>query len=369
MTDSFVRKAIDTLPTYVSGIPAAAVRKQFGLASITKLDSNENPLGMSPIARDAARAAIDEAYRYPDRDETELRALIANDLNVDSGQLVFSGGSEDVLSIIYRMVLEPGDVVVTTTPGFGLHAICGQVCDAKIVLHKHLADWHFPVDAIVESIQAGAKIVAIASPSNPVGMMLNEAEVDRIIEAASDRCMLLFDEAYIEFAGEAWHKLVLEKLARHSGPWAVLRTFAKAYGLAGMRIGYGVVHTSAFADNFNKTRSPFNVNAVALAAAQAAYADRIHVDGVVAALIENRQWVERALQAEGFEYAPSTANFLFINCGVNAAQMAEQLKHHGVLVKPWFESGYEHYVRATIGRLGECETLVAALTAARAELK
>ncbi|MAP10962.1 MAG: histidinol-phosphate aminotransferase [Gammaproteobacteria bacterium] len=360
-----VRPAIAGLPVYVSGIPAEVIQQKFNLTAIAKLDSNENPYGMSPRARDAARGAIDEAFRYPDRDETHLRQLIAADLDVDPRQLVFSGGSEDVLAIIYQMVLSAGDTVVTVTPGFGLHAICGQICDAKIVVHPHTDDWRFPVDDIVASIHAGARIVAIASPSNPVGTMMSAADVERIIEAAGTQCLLLFDEAYIEFAGPEWHTLVLERMRSHNGPWAVLRTFAKAHGLAGMRIGYGVVHDVEFADNFNKTRSPFNVNAVALAAAEAAYADKLHVQQVVQTLADNRLHTQELLAVAGFSNAPSRANFLFVDCGTNGAAMAEQLQRHGVLVKPWFEPGYESYVRATIGLRAECDALVAALVAAR----
>ena len=135
-----------------------------------------------------------------------------------------------------------------------------------------------------------------------------------------------------------------------------------------MRIGFGVVHSTQFADNFNKTRSPFNVNAVALAAAEEAYVDRLHVHQVVQALSENREHTQHHLAQGGFTFAPSCANFLFIDCGVNGAQMAAQLQRHGVLVKPWFEPGYENYVRATIGLPDECDALAAAMTAARAEL-
>lgn len=365
MTENIVRGAIQALPVYNSGAPLAVVKAELGLETIAKLDSNENPIGMSVAARTAAIAAVDQAYRYPDRDETELRADLAHALNVDPNCLVFSGGSEDVLSIIYRMVLEPEHTVVTVSPGFGLHAIFGQVAGAHIEVHQHLADWSFPVDAIVSSIHAGARIVALASPSNPVGVMLTDADIEQILAAAGPQCLLIFDEAYIEFAGPQWRLQLLQRLARHQGPWALLRTFAKAYGLAGLRIGYGVVHCADFAANFNKTRSPFNVNALALAAAQAAYADTDHLTRVVSETLVRRAKMAAAIRAAGFSFAPSVGNFLFIDSGADAVSFARALRQHGVLVKPWLEAGYESYFRATVGTDAEIEMLISAMISVR----
>ena len=366
MSEAIVRDAIKALPVYNSGAPLNVVRAELGLEHIAKLDSNENPLGMSASARSAAIAAVDEAFRYPDRDETSLRQIIAADLDVNPSQLVFSGGSEDVLSIIYRIVLEPEHTVVTVSPGFGLHAIYGQVAGSNIVVHPHLADWRFPVDAIVQSIKDGARIVALASPSNPVGSMLTEAEIEQILAVAGQQCLVIFDEAYIEFAGAQWRHKLLRRLRPHNGPWALLRTFAKAYGLAGLRIGYGVVHSAEFAANYNKTRSPFNVNTVALAAAESAYCDLEHLHSVVAETLSRRVELCDRLTLNGFRFVPSEGNFLFIDAGMPGAEFAAGLRQHGVLVKPWFEPGYEHYFRATVGTANECDMLVNAMIEVRA---
>lgn len=368
MTDAIVRAAIRALPVYNSGAPLDVVRRELGLTELAKLDSNENPLGMSPAAEAAARAALHEANRYPDRDETTLRAMIATALRIDAAQLVFSGGSEDVLSIIYRMILEPDHAVVTTSPGFGLHAIYAEVAGASVHICRHRADWSFPVDEIVSHMQDGARIVAIASPSNPVGAMLTHADIDTILAAASEQCMVIFDEAYIEFAGVDWQRYVLERLRSHGGPWAILRTFAKAYGMAGMRIGYGVVHSDDFAANFHKTRSPFNVNTVALAAAEAAFGDEEYMRRSVAELCSRRDVLAAALAQRGFDCAPSCGNFIFIDTACDSRAFADALKRRGVLVKPWLEPGYTTFVRATVGLEQECAMLLDAMIAAREEL-
>jgi histidinol-phosphate aminotransferase len=361
--ESILRQAIVDLPAYPSGLSLNAVRAATGLEHIAKLDSNENPLGTSPHAMAAATAALQDMFRYPDRDEVGLRAALAESLSVDSSQLVFSGGSEDVLAILYRMVLEPGDRVVTVSPGFGLHAICAQVCDALPVMIRHRKDWTYPVDELAHEMQSGARIVAVSSPSNPIGVMLTRDDIETLLNAAGPQTLVIFDEAYIEFADASWKTWLPARLQAHDGPWAVLRTFAKAYGLAGMRVGYGLVHSTAFAEHFHKTRSPFNVNAIALAAAEAAVRDEPFMRANVDRVIIERERVRALIEMAGFAVAPSNANFLFIDSGDDAVTVANALRAKGVLVKPWREPGYERFIRASIGLPQDNDMLVDALTA------
>lgn len=368
MSHPIVRAAIAALPVYNSGESPEVLQRALGLERIIKLDSNENTLGASAAAIAAAGQAVANMHRYPDRDETELRALLGDKLGVDASRFIFSGGSEDVLSIVYRMVLEPGDEVVTLTPGFGLHAICAQACGANVTLLGHQPDWGFPVDQMCTALSRAPKVLAFASPSNPVGAMLSRVEIARILDAQLPDTLLVFDEAYIEFAGQEWATWLLERLARHACPWVVLRTFAKAYALAGMRVGYGVVWDETFAIDFHKTRSPFNVNAVALAAAAAAVRDEASTARNVAALVRNRAHLAASLRAAEFRYAPSHGNFLFIDSGSNAVRFAAALRQRGVLVKPWLEPGYSQCLRATVGTEEECDLLVSAMVSARAAL-
>lgn len=368
MSHPIVRDAIAALPAYNSGESPEALQRALGLDRIIKLDSNENTLGASAAAIAAARQAVANMHRYPDRDETELRAALGDKLGIDPCRCIFSGGSEDVLSIVYRMVLEPGDEVVTLTPGFGLHAICAQACGADVTLLGHKPDWGFPVEEMCTALARAPKILAFASPSNPVGSMLSREEIERLLAAQLPDTLLVFDEAYIEFAGPEWATWLLERLSGHACPWVVLRTFAKAYALAGMRVGYGLVWDQTFAVDFHKTRSPFNVNAVALAAAAAAVRDEATTARNVATLVRNRTHLGASLRAADFRYAPSHGNFLFIDSGSDGVRFASALRQRGVLVKPWLEPGYTQCFRATVGTEEECDLLVTAMIAVRAAL-
>jgi histidinol-phosphate aminotransferase len=359
-----LRDAIVALPSYQSGLSEDDVRGRTGLERIVKLDSNENPLGPSPAVFEAASTALARAWRYPDRDERDLRCALGEQLGVDPRRFVFSGGSEDVLAIIYRMILRPGDEVVTVTPGFGLHAICAQVCDAKVRLERHHEDWSFPVEALTDAGARGVRAIAFSSPSNPVGAMLSESDIDTILASAGPETFIVFDEAYIEFAPREWRTKVLRRLEHHKGPWALLRTFAKAYGLAGMRVGYAVVHDVEFAEHFHKTRSPFNVNAVALAGALAAVNDQPYMENVVERVVTERARVSACVYGMGLTHAPSDGNFLFINTGIASDKIAASLLTDGVLIKPWREPGFENYIRATIGLREENDVLLQSLSKA-----
>ena len=361
LNQGILRDAIVSLPAYQSGLSIDAVRKASGVEKVVKLDSNENPFGPSALAVTAAQTAALEAFRYPDRDETRLRAVLGDHLGVTPEQFIFSGGSEDVLAILYRIVIRPGDVVATVTPGFGLHAICAQICEAKVEVFKHKSDWRFPIEELVDCARQGARIIALSSPSNPIGAMLTLDDMDRLLKACGEQTLIIFDEAYIEFAGGTWARAVLERLKSHRGPWAVLRTFAKAYGLAGMRIGYGVVHDAEFAAAFAKTRSPFNVNAVALASAEAAVLDEDHMHTCVSKIIGERQRVGASIAELGFVLAPSHGNFLFVDLKQSSDAAADALRSEGVLVKPWREPGYDSFIRATIGLPEENDILLGAL--------
>ena len=361
LNQGILRDAIISLPAYQSGLSIDAVRQASGVEKVVKLDSNENPFGPSVRAMNAAQAAALEAFRYPDRDETRLREILAQLLDVKPEQFVFSGGSEDVLAILYRIAIRPGDVIATVTPGFGLHAICAQICEAQVEVFKHKSNWCFPIEELMDCAQRGARIIALSSPSNPIGAMLTLDEIDLLLSACGEQTLVIFDEAYIEFAGSTWTRAVLERLESHRGPWAVLRTFAKAYGLAAMRIGYGVVHDAEFAAAFAKTRSPFNVNAVALASAESAVLDQEHMQTCVSKIIEERERVGAEMAKLGFVSAPSQGNFLFVDVNQSSDAAADSLKADGVLVKPWREAGYETFIRVTIGLPDENDALLGGL--------
>lgn len=361
-----IRAEVSALPAYNAGLHPEKLRRQLGLDRIVKLDSNENPFGPSPRAIAAVKEATKTLYRYPDRDETLLRGLIAERLGVAPDRLAFGDGSEDLIAILYRMVMAPGDVAVTTVPSFGLHQIWAEVLGARALLLPFEAGWRFPVAAIEAALKAKPRVLILASPSNPVGAIMTAEDVDRVLRAAGPETLVIFDEAYVEFIEPAARVDVLARLTDHAGPWVVLRTFSKAYGLAGLRLGYAIAHEADFITNLYKVRSPFSVNAAALAAAEAAFADSQHLDMVVTAIRGLRTELAAALAGRGYAVAPSEGNSLFFDCGRDSRTVAAALRAQGVLVKPWLEPGYTSHLRVSIGTRSENRAFLAALDAVTA---
>ncbi len=359
--ETLVRHEVKSLPIYNAGLHPAKLKRQLGLDRVVKLDSNENPFGPSPYAAEAVRAAASDLFRYPDREETKLRNLLATRLDMPAGHFAFGNGSEDLIGVIYRMVLRPGDKVTTTVPSFGLHQICAQVLGADATLIPFDLDWRFPVDALIANLATHPRILILSSPSNPVGAALANEDLDRIIAATPPETLLILDEAYIEYMDPAAYVDTLGKLKAHGGPWIILRTFSKAYGLAALRIGYGIASSVDFIENLYKVRSPFSVNAAALAAAAAAYADEAHLIHVTGEIRRERAALAAALTAHGYKLAPSQANFLFIDTRRDGAAVVAGLRAKGVLVKPWLESGYQRFIRVTVGKSEENNAFLAAL--------
>lgn len=358
-----IRDEVTALPVYNAGLHPEKLRRQLGLERIVKLDSNENPFGPSPAAIAAVTAAAQSLYRYPDRDESALRGLIARRLGVEPDRLAFGDGSEDLIGIIYRMVMRPGEVAVTTVPSFGLHQIWAEVLGASALLLPFEPGWRFPVAAIEKALADRPRVLILASPSNPVGVVMTAEDVERVLAAASPETLLIFDEAYVEFISPEARVDVLARLARHAGPWVVLRTFSKAYGLAGLRLGYAVARDADFIRNLYKVRSPFAVNAAALAAAEAAFADEAHLNHVTGEIRRLRGELGAALAARGLAVAPSEGNSLFFDSGRDSKAVAAALREKGVLVKPWLEQGYTSFVRVSIGTADENAAFLAALDA------
>lgn len=361
--EALIRDEVTSLPVYNAGLHPDQLKQRLGLSRIIKLDSNENPLGPSPEAIQAVRAAADGLFRYPDRDETSLRALIAGRLGVPGNRLAFGNGSEDLIAIIYRMVMRPGETVVTTVPSFGLHQICAQVLGGRARTIPFTPDWRFPTDAIVAALGRGPRILILSSPSNPVGVVMTADDIERILAAARPETLLIFDEAYVEYVDPALRVDVLARLRSHAGPWVVLRTFSKAYGLAALRVGYGIAHDAGFIENLYKVRSPFSVNAAALAAAEAAFADDGYLALGTSLVQENRARLAAALTTRGHAVAPAQGNFLFVDMGRDGAEVAAALRSRGVLVKPWLEPGYTSFIRVTVTTPEEGDAFLAALDA------
>jgi histidinol-phosphate aminotransferase len=344
-----IRPEIMALPTYHAGISLERIRAETGLERIVKLDSNENPLPASPAVRDALARLHDEVFRYPDREELRLRAVIGEAIDVAPDRLAFSAGSEDLTAMVLRIVLRPGDRLLTACPAFILYEICAAMAGADLVRIPFHDNWSFPVDGLRAELGERPRVLVVNSPSNPTGVALSPDGFAAMLAEVDEETLVILDEAYVEYVTDDRRGPLLPLLRTHRGPWVVLRTFSKIYGLAGLRLGYGIFSDRHLAEAVYKIRSPFNVNAAALAAAEAAYGDRAHVKRTRSTMARERARVAAALTGLGWPPAPSVANFLFVDCGRPAVEVAAALRSRGVLIKPWLENGYERFARVTIG--------------------
>ncbi|MFK7856769.1 MAG: aminotransferase class I/II-fold pyridoxal phosphate-dependent enzyme, partial [Granulosicoccus sp.] len=236
-----VNAHISDLPSYNAGLSAESVKRKFNLSRVVKLNSNENPYGPSPRVREVAERVFSDVNQYPDAPCTELLMLLARQLDVDAHQIILGNGSEELIVIAARALLNESDEMVTVSPDFGLHTIHALAMGAKVTQIPFKSDFSFDVDGIVEALQRRPKLLCISSPSNPVGTFLSRSDLERIIAACQKHTLLLFDEAYSEYAAlEPDYPDCLSLLNDSSIAYLMLRTFSKAYGLAGLRIGYGI---------------------------------------------------------------------------------------------------------------------------------
>lgn len=351
---------VAALPPYNAGMNIAVARSISGRTDIARLASNENPDGCSPAALAALASPALEPWRYADPACAALRAALGRKLTVEPDTIVAGNGSEELIAAVSRAMLVPGAGVVTVVPSFGLHEIEPLAQGAVVMKVAMTDDLGFDLAALEKAIAAGPRVVFLSSPWNPVGPALERRSLERLIAAVRPGTLLVLDEAYFEFADGSCPD-GLEVLRASDIPFVVLRTFSKAYGLAGLRVGYAVCSDTELARVVSAAKTPFNVNAVAQAAAIAALGDEAWVHASVARLRGERSRVAALLQGFGFQVASSQTNFLFFDCGGDSATLARALLQEGIVVKAWRERGYEAYLRVTIGTPADNDRFIGAL--------
>ncbi len=356
-----IRPEVAALPSYNAGLALDRFKDIYGVECKAKLDSNENPLGASPRAIAAIKAHADGIARYPDAANAALRAQIASLCGAPADNIIVGNGSEDLIGAMFRAVLRSGDHLVTICPSFGLHEFGALACGASVAKVQFNADWSFPVDGLREALKKSTRILIFSSPSNPAGPAITESDFRAVIAATPKDTLIAFDEAYIEYVDAAARFDALSILAQADQPWIVLRTCSKAYGLAGIRVGYGIASHHAITKALMKTRNPFGVNALAVVAASEALADQPHLAKVVALAAQERVRVAAALTAKGYDVAPSQTNFVFFNAGEKGVDFAENLRAKGILIKGWQETPYLDWARVTIGSKTENDAFLAAI--------
>jgi histidinol-phosphate aminotransferase len=351
------RKALSALHPYLPGRSAEEVRDQYGVERIVKLGSNENPLGLSPRVKEALVSALDRIHHYPDGDCTRLRRAVASRLGLSPEHIFCANGVDNVLTCLGLAFLDPGDRCVVGDPSYTAYAHLATLLGA-VPVAVPLRDWRFDVPATVEASR-GAKAVIVCNPNNPTGTILRHEEMQALLERTSPDTLVVLDEAYAEFADDPAFPDAIALLRRHP-TLMVLRTFSKIYGLAGLRVGYAIAAPELTAC-LNQVREPFPVDRLAQAAAEAILDDAAYVRATFENNRTGRTVLARAFTDLGLRHLPSQANFILVDFGRSADDIARRLLEHGVIIRPGSVWGLPNRARITIGTPEENAQLVDAL--------
>ena len=338
---------IRSIAPYQPGKPTSELAREMGLAesSIVKLASNENPLGLSPKAKAAMAAAMDELARYPDGNGFELKAKVASKHQVEMNQIVLGNGSNDVLELVARTFLAPGDSAVYSQYSFAVYQLAVQAVGA-IGVETPAVEYGHDLDAMLAAIRPDTTIVFIANPNNPTGTLIPAEQVERFMQSCPANVLVVLDEAYTEYL-PAELQLDSVALTRRFPNLIVSRTLSKAYGLAGLRVGFAIT-SAPVADLMNRVRQPFNVNSLAQAAAVAALDDAEFLAETVKINTAGMQQIIAAFDRLGVSYIPSFGNFIAFHCQ-DAAVMNRFMLEKGVIVRPLAGYKMPNTLRVSIG--------------------
>jgi histidinol-phosphate aminotransferase len=362
LSPSYVR----SIAPYQPGKPISELAREMGLEerSIVKLASNENPRGIGPRTRAAIEASIGDIARYPDGNGFELKQALARRYHVDMGAIVLGNGSNDVLELMALAFLGPGRAAVFSQHCFAVYPLATQARGARSIVVPAKSFGH-DLEAMAKAIDDETYVAWIANPNNPTGTFARHDEIEAFLKRVPERVLVVLDEAYNEYLPAELRGDSVKLLKRHPN-LVITRTFSKAYGLAGLRVGYALAHASV-ADVMNRVRQPFNVNSIALTAARAALDDMEFVARSYAENLQGLRHLEEGSRALGLDYIPSHGNFLTIKVG-KAGDIYKRLLRRGVIVRP-VGGGYglPEHLRVTIGTAEENERFLGALAASLKE--
>ncbi|MCY3885779.1 MAG: histidinol-phosphate transaminase [Gammaproteobacteria bacterium] len=344
--NSNVNTRVLTLSPYLPGKTIAELLREYGIHNSIKLSSNENPRGASPQVLGAIAKEFDTLTRYPDPTGRGLKQALSQKLGVSSDCITLGNGSNDVLELAARVAVSPGSSCVVDEHCFEVYPMAIAAAHGKLVSVES-RNWRQDLARTAEVVDEATSIVYIANPNNPTGTYVTGYELKSFIESVPPFVWIVIDEAYFEYVNEADYPNGVEFCRQHPN-LIITRTFSKAYGLASMRVGYSV-SSSYFAELLNRIRQPFNVNSMALAAAQAALKDDAYLAESVAMNSEEMTYVMDCLSEQGFEYIPSVANFVTFDCGVDSSSLYDSLLRQGVIVRPISNYGMPNHLRVTIG--------------------
>lgn len=350
---------LKTLPVYQPGRPIEEVARELGLPAegIIKLASNENPFGPSPLARQALEQAIAGVHLYPDGNAFYLKQALAEKLGVEPAHLTLGNGSNELIEFVGHALLGPGTNIVVSQYCFAIYPIVARMCGAEVITVP-AQDYGHDLPAMLRAITPETRIVFVANPNNPTGTLAAREDLIRLVNEVPDHVLLVLDEAYIEFLADPVDFVPLIRLGTRKN-LLLMRTFSKIYGLAGLRVGYGIGAAELMA-TLEKIRQPFNVNLLAQAAARAALADEAHVRRTRDNNFAGLEYYAREFRALGLEQVPSAANFVLVRTG-QGRKVFTAMQQHGVITRPM--DGYQlpDWIRISVGTPAENRRAISVL--------
>ncbi|WP_284644644.1 histidinol-phosphate transaminase [Paenibacillus silviterrae] len=342
------RSVLTRLPVYTPGKPIWEVQQELGLDRIIKLASNENPLGASPKATEAMQAWLTELHRYPDASAASLREAVASSYDVSKEGVIASNGADELIKLLSEAYLEPGDEIVIPVPTFTEYEFAARLMGAEVVPVPLVApDYRYDVEALLRAVTPRTKLIYLCSPNNPTGTYLRQAEAERLLRALPQGVLVVLDAAYSHYAEEEDYTNGVEWV-KQGAPVLVMQTFSKVYGLAGLRVGFGIASEEVIG-HIQRVREPFNVNALAQAAAAAALKDEEHVEMSRQCVAEGRNQLYRKFDELGLAYTRSSSNFILVQVGALAEDVYKKLLQNGIIVRHGAQWGLPQHVRITVG--------------------
>ena len=346
--ESCYREAVYGLEKYIAGYTTEQVQRELGLTDLVKLASNENAWGPSPKALEAIKGELHNLWQYPEQSFFDLKRVLAEHNGVRPENVVVGHGTEVIIQLIPQLFCNAGDDVIVADLTYGRYAEAAKLMDARVTTVP-LRDLHYDLDAVRAAVGPRTKLVWLCSPNNPTGCIVRRAEAEAFVESLPGGVTVVFDQAYREFVDDPEYADGLELLKAGAENVIVLRTFSKAYGLAGMRLGYALV-PERVCWLLDTIKEPFNLNRLSIVAGPAALADTEWLEDCVTQTIAGRKLLTETLSDWGFDVAPSQANFILFDAGEDAEELWGRLLRRGVIVRPCTGWGLTRHVRVTVGR-------------------
>ncbi len=354
------KKSLSVIAPYAAGKPIDEVKREFGISEVVKLASNENPYGASPHAIKATKDALSSLHIYPDPNSYDLRNALAKKHGISPSKFVFGTGSDGLIELICKTYLEPGDEAIIPYPSFSLYetnVIASSGTPVNVPLNS---EYTMDFDAMADSITDKTKIIWLCNPNNPTGAIYSDFAQENFINKIRDDVLIVIDEAYFEFAFGKNNYPDSEKLLDKHKNIIILRTFSKIYGLASLRVGYGMADESIISA-MDKIRAPFNVNSIAQTAAVASLEDKEFAEMTIKYNEENKKYLYSEFNKLGLFYIESFTNFIMVDTKRDSKEIYTKLLKKGYIVKGGHVLGMDGFLRVTIGTKEECIGFISAL--------